>query len=255
MYDRLDDIKDILKLRKEEVRNEYVADDGKNSASNIGKLRGRMDALSFSLIVMGKESPEELRATFPEYMKIIDENRAKRAERKTESVSKPHIRFVELHPPYPGAVWTGSCRGATYSGHNNVERSISQEAVCNREHNYYEVTSGEASLQDYSVALCWTIPDDFRAWAEMNPIVIDFRTESGTYLNAHVGVKIYKAGWASGLSESSHNTDTGWAVIIIEPMDVKGWKPGDVMEIYLKLASRNDYYARVGSIRFNYVAK
>ena len=176
------------------------------------------------------------------------------AQNDEEKQVRPNTRFIELHPPYPGAVWTIYERGAGMCRPSDGDASTGQESVCHVMRTYYEYTSSEPSLQHKIVALCWTIPDDFKEWAKDNAVVVEFRTESGTYLNSHVDVAIYKGGISLDITSYGDHVSTDWAVVSHSCDHLDLWKPGDVMEIYLKLASRNDYYARVGSIRFNYVS-
>ena len=165
-----------------------------------------------------------------------------------------NARFAELHPEYPGAVWTTSLRGAAASGNNTADLSSDQDVVSDVARNYYEASSSEASLQDYYVALRYTLPEDFSTWASSNAIQIEYRTESGTYLNSHADVYIYKSGSSSLVASSEDNVSTDWSTIVIDDSALGSWSSGDIMEIYLKLETRNDYYARAGKTRFNYTS-
>ncbi len=165
-----------------------------------------------------------------------------------------NTRFAELHPEYPGAVWTTSLRGAAASGNNTVTLSTDQDVVSYVARNYCEGTSAESSLQDYYVALRYTLPESFGAWASSNAIQIEYRTESGTYLNCHVDVYIYKSGTSALIASSEDNSNTDWSNIAIDDSALGSWSPGDIVEIYLKLETRNNYYARTGKVRFNYTS-
>ncbi len=120
--------------------------------------------------------------------------------------------------------------------------------------NYYEGNSSEASLQDYYVALRYTLPENFGAWASANAIQIEYRTESATYLNCHVDVYIYKSGTATLVTSSEDRSSTDWSTIVIDDSTLGSWSSGDIVELYLKLETRNNYYARTGKIRFNYTS-
>jgi hypothetical protein len=163
-------------------------------------------------------------------------------------------RSIDLHPEYPGSLWTTSLRGASASGNNTVTLSTDQDVVSDVAHNYYEATSPETSFQDYYVALRYTLPEDFNAWASNNAIQIEYRTESGTSINCHVDVYVYKSGTATLVASSENNASTSWSTIIIDDSALGSWLSGDIMELYLKLETRNDYYARVGKIAFNYTS-
>jgi hypothetical protein len=163
-------------------------------------------------------------------------------------------RKMELHPEYPGAVWTTSLRGASPSGNNTVDRSTGQDVVSYVARNHYEATSSESSLQDYYVALRFTLPEDFSAWASSNAIQIEYRTESAPSVDCHVDVYIYKSGTATLVASSENNANTAWSTIVIDDSTLGSWSADDIVEIYLKLETRNNYYARVGKVRFNYTS-
>ena len=163
-------------------------------------------------------------------------------------------RSIDLYPEYPGAVWTTSLRGASPSGSNTVARSTGQDVVSYIARNYYEATSSETSLQDYYVALKFTLPEDFGSWSLSNAIEIEYQTESETSINSHVDVYIYKSGSANLAASSEGNTSTSWSNVFIDYSVLGSWSPGDVMEVYLKLETKNNYYARVGRIKLNYAS-
>jgi hypothetical protein len=163
-------------------------------------------------------------------------------------------RSTDFHPECPGAVWITSLRGASPSGNNIVDRSTGQDVVSYVARNYYEGKSSEASLQDYYVALRFTLPEDFGSWASSSAIQIEYRTESGTSINCHVDVYVYRSGTEAVVASDENNANTSWSTITIDDSDLGSWSPGDIMEMYLKLETRNDYYARVGRITFNYTS-
>jgi hypothetical protein len=165
-----------------------------------------------------------------------------------------NMRFKELHPEYPGAVWTTSLRGTSPSGNNAVYYSTGQDVVSYIARNYYEATSSETSLQDYYVALRYTLPEDFSSWSVNNAIQVEYRTESGTSVNCHADLYIYKSGTADLITNSENNTNTDWSSIDIDDSALGSWASGDIMEIYIKLETRSDYYVRVGKVRFNYTS-
>lgn len=167
------------------------------------------------------------------------------------------VRFLELHPEYPGEVLTLSLRGAAASGTNIVTRSSDHDVVSNVAHNYHETTSAEAALQDGYVAILITLPDDFDAWAASNALQIDFQTESGTSANCHVDAYIYQSGDVTAAASSENNANTSWSTITIDDSvldSAHSWSAGDIMEIYIKLETRNNYHARCGKIRLNYTS-
>ena len=163
-------------------------------------------------------------------------------------------RSKDFHPEYPGAVWTTSLRGAAASGNNDGTKSTGQDVVSYAARNYYEFTSSETSLQDHYIALRFTLPEDFGAWASSNAIQIEYRTGSDPSTNCHVDIYIYKSGTATLVASSENNAGTSWSTIIIDDSVLGSWSSSDIMEIYLKLETRSNYYARVGRVKFNYTS-
>lgn len=163
-------------------------------------------------------------------------------------------RSIELHPEYPGAVWTKSLRGAPPSGSNVVDRSTDQDVLSYVARNYYEADSSEALLQDYYIALRFTLPEDFGSWSSSNAIQIEYKTESLIINDNHVDAIIYKSGNADIVASIENNTSITWSTIVIDDSALGYWLPGDIMELYLKLETRNNCYARVGRIKLNYAS-
>lgn len=167
----------------------------------------------------------------------------------------PALRTVTLHPQYPGAVETRYMRGADFHGDSDMVINVGQDCVSQIAHNYYEGISSRAGLQNRYIALRYTLPDDFISWASENAIQIGFRTEGGSYLNSSVSAIAYKSGKPHLVASSSHNAMTEWGVIVLADVDSEraAWSPGDFLELYIDLASRSNYYARVGAIKFSYM--
>jgi len=244
----LRDATDILKVRSKQVYDDLRVIGKDASPLTEGRLQGEEAALDFCLAILESDYPDELYDRYPTFMKAVED------AREEEGAPEPPTRFVELHPPYPGAVWTEWMRGAGVALTDEGDGTTGQESVSSTMHNYYESISSDHFLLSRIVALKWTIPDDFKEWAERNAILVRYRTESGTYLNSHVEIDIYKSGKDSDICGTAHLANTEWSAIIFSECVLDSWQPGDVLEIYLHLASRNDYFARVGSIRFNYIA-
>lgn len=165
-----------------------------------------------------------------------------------------NARFRQIFPKYPGEVETLSLRGAAASGSNTITRSSGEDVVSYVARHYHEATSSEVSLQDGYIAIRFTLPEEFTAWATANAIQIEYKTESGTSTNCHVDVYIYKSGTAAQVASSENNANTTWSTLTIDDSALGSWSAGDIMEIYLKLETRSDFYARVGGITLNFTS-
>lgn len=163
-------------------------------------------------------------------------------------------RSISLYPEYPGGVWTTSLRGSAPSGNNTLERSTGQDVVSYVVRNYYEAISSESSLQDYYIGLIYTIPENFNVWASSNAILVEYKTGSGASINCGVDIFIYKSGNANLIASSENNINTSWSNISINNSILGTWLPGDIMELYVKLKTKSNYYARVGRINFNFTS-
>jgi hypothetical protein len=170
------------------------------------------------------------------------------------SLGTSNIRKIELHPQYSGAMLTKSLRGAAVSGNNNITISNDVDVVSYVERHYYDGVSGQASLQDYYVALRFTLPIDFGSWASSNAIQIEYKTGSALSSDCHVDVSVYKSGNATIITNSDNNVNVNWSNIGISGSALGTWSPNDILEIYIKLESRNNNFARIGKICFNYNA-
>lgn len=163
-------------------------------------------------------------------------------------------RTVVLIADHPDIDWSWEMRGVSQSDKSTLRRSVGRESISGALYRYSQGVSQEASLQSIYKVVTYTLPDDFTSWSSMNAISIKYRTESATYLNSHVSVHIFESGNMDEITSAQDNTGTEWSTITIDDTQLSDWSAGDVLEIYIKLATRNNYYARVGDITLNYVS-
>lgn len=163
-------------------------------------------------------------------------------------------RKVELHPQYRGALLTKSLRGASPSGNNTITINTDVDVVSYIGRHYYEGTSSQLSLQDYYVAVRFTLPIDFGSWASSNAIQIEYKTGSALSSDCHIDAYIYKSGSGSVIVSSENNVNLNWSNIGISGASLGSWSAGDIIEMYLKLESRNNNAVKIGKIAFNYTS-
>jgi hypothetical protein len=169
------------------------------------------------------------------------------------SLGADNVRQIVLHPPF-NRVYSYKLRGADPSGANTITLSQDQDVVSNIARNYYDGVSTEASLQDVYVCIRFTLPINFTAWAVTDAIKIEFRTGSATVSNSHVDVYVYKSGSGSLVASSVDNASVNWAEASIDDSSLETWAANDIIEIYIKLESKDSNFARIGKITFNYTA-
>jgi hypothetical protein len=170
------------------------------------------------------------------------------------SLGSSSSRKIELHPQYCGALLTKSLRGASPSGNNTITINTDVEVVSYIGRHYYEGISSQPSLQDYYVAVRWTLPIDFGSWASSNAIQIEYKTVSALSNDCHVDAYIYKSGNGSIVTSSENNVNVNWSSMSISGASLGSWSAGDIVEIYLKLESRNNNTVKIGKISFNYTS-
>ncbi|UUF12405.1 MULTISPECIES: hypothetical protein [Flavobacterium] len=133
-------------------------------------------------------------------------------------------------------------------GTNNIGTLTSDNTGAPDWINFYEWSSGQATVQDYDVILRFTVPSDFTAWDAASPIQISYRADAGTNLSGFV----YAAGGAL-LATIPVSTAATWTNINVT--SVAALTAGSTGIIVLKLSSKvSDSTAkiRIGDITLNY---
>lgn len=170
------------------------------------------------------------------------------------SLGASNSRKVELHPAFPGGLITTSLRGASPSGNNTITITNIADVVSYVGRHAYNGVSASASLQDSYIALRFTLPVDFGAWATSNAIQIEYKTGSALSTDCHVDVYLYKSGNGTVITYSDNNVNVNWSNIGISGSSLGTWSADDILELYIKLESRSSNFARIGKIAFNYTS-
>ena len=165
-------------------------------------------------------------------------------------------KSMTLQAEYPGASLSVD------DGTNNVG-NMTSDVDTSIWRNFYEWSSSEASLNDYSVIVRVTLPSDFSAWQTSNAIQIYYKTEDASTTNNAVSVRINNQDDTPGTAvvTKSDAASTSWAVITIDDSEIdEGGAPdwdaaGERAVIRIKLKSKSDNFAQVGDIVLNYLAK
>ncbi len=169
-------------------------------------------------------------------------------------VGASNVRLIELHALYPGYVQTNSLRGAAASGTNIITVASGDDVTSYISRHYIEGNSAEATLQDTYIAVNITLPKDFTTWATSNAIQVQYITENISTTNCKVDLYAYKTGTAGVIASSIDNASITWSNITIDDSSLGSWSAGDVLELYIKLSSKSNYYARIGKISLNYTS-
>lgn len=161
-----------------------------------------------------------------------------------------------VHEIHHNHIWSTSLRGAAASGNNLVTTSEDVDTTSNVSRAYDMAISTEASLQDSYLVIGWTLPADFNDWAASNAVVVEYITESASYLNCHVDVYVYQDGSGTQVDAKEDNNSTSWATIVSDDSDLESahsWAAGNVVWLFIKCETRNSYDVKIGPITFNYV--
>ncbi|PJC48710.1 MAG: hypothetical protein CO035_02025 [Candidatus Omnitrophica bacterium CG_4_9_14_0_2_um_filter_42_8] len=118
--------------------------------------------------------------------------------------------------------------------------------------NYYEWSSQNTVLQDYTVSVRYELPQDFAGWALANAIKLGYITQTAINADNKADVTIYRAGSVTAIASSVANYSASWSEIVIDDSELGSWSAGDVMIMEIKAYSKNSNFTRVGDITLNY---
>ncbi len=146
----------------------------------------------------------------------------------------------------------------------------SASAVLSNHRSYYEWNSSETSLQDYTIMVRFTLPEDFSDWAS-TAITVNYNTELTTNNTAKLDFITYNADASltgafpytpvSMRTNQVSATAKTWTSFSIPQTDlVKGQEhdiesPGEQAIFYVKLYSKDNTHVQLGDIELNYLAK
>ncbi|GIW62033.1 MAG: hypothetical protein KatS3mg089_0885 [Patescibacteria group bacterium] len=179
------------------------------------------------------------------------------------------LKTITLSAEYPGAILTASGSATTIG---TMISDASPSAALSNFQNYYEWSSSQSTLNDYTIAVRVTLPRDFSAWATTDSAIkIKFNTELTTTDSNKLDVLIYNTDISlSAVDQATpvvyrqanvSSTQKTWSEITISASELDSGANrdidtgGETMVIYLKMYSKNNNYVQVGDIILNYLAK
>ena len=174
-------------------------------------------------------------------------------------------RQIVLTPEYAGAVITAS-NSAYTNGFMTANASQSAALGAYNYENYYQWSSSQTSLNDYTVAVTVSLPKDFSGWPSSgNAITIDYNTALATPADNALDVYIYNKGDTSGVPvwfiTNQASAQKTWTQIGITGAQLSAAKPWNLSidngqaVIYLKMHAMNTVnYVQVGDIKLNYLS-
>jgi hypothetical protein len=174
---------------------------------------------------------------------------------------------IVLSSEYAGATLTASNSGTT-DGFMTANASASATPTSFNYETYYQWSSTQGSLNDYTIAVGVTLPEDFSSWVTSgNAITIDFNTALTTSADNALDAYIYKKGDTTGVpvyfiknQTSSVGNPKTWRQITITKSQLEGtttWNTaGQQATFYLTLHAKTptSNYVQVGNITLNYLS-
>jgi hypothetical protein len=170
------------------------------------------------------------------------------------SVGSANERLIHLHPQYAGGVQTTQLRGTSASGNNTITITNVVDVVSYLGRHCYNGVSAQATLQDTYIAVRFTLPKDFLAWASANAIQIEYKTDSVLSADCHADVYIFKSGISGVISSSENQVNVSWSSVNVAGSSLGSWSAGDIIEIYIKFESRNSNNVKIGRIALSYTS-
>ena len=181
-------------------------------------------------------------------------------------------RILKLAPEFPNGTLTAS-GSATVNG---IVTADSYRDTTEGWLNYYEWTSTQSSLNDYTLAVKIALPSDFSSWAASNAIQIKFATERTTSADNKFDLTIYNpddspATQVYRVIDRVGATAAVWETLTVDDSgvdDASGneWDAADEEAVfYFKMYSRvdatnctagvnNGCYVRIGDVNLTYTA-
>ncbi len=176
-------------------------------------------------------------------------------------------KIIVLSPEYPGASLSADGSGTT-SVSMTSDNTLNSGGVGWK--NYYELTSAEASLQDYSVVVRVTLPSDFASWetgACPDACALEFKYQTGLSTTADNAIS-YKVTNdldtpGSDVCSVGSTASTGWGSSgcvegTLNDGSAPEWDaPGETAVIRIKMAAKNtgSAFVRAGDIIMRYKSR
>lgn len=155
---------------------------------------------------------------------------------------------IILCPEYSGAVLCAS-------GSDNTGAMTSDSEVdSNFRNNYYEWISEEETFQSYDISVQIPIPSDFCGFKSGvdEALTIAIKTEENANTNNKLDITINIDGFAgsSSLSAIYSSVAATWEIFGFDETDsvLEAVQPGDILNILIRLYSKDSKYSRVGRI-------
>lgn len=167
---------------------------------------------------------------------------------------------LTLVPEYSGATLTAN-GSVTINGSMTSDVTSSSDGY----KNYYQWTSAQTSLQDYTVAIRVKLPSNFSSWATSNAIVINYVTQSTSNTNNKLDIDIRNQDDTPGSSVTTSTANVSgvagtWTTVAIDDSVIdNGAAPdwdaaGETATLLLKMYSKDSNYTRIGDIVINYTS-
>ncbi|MBP7768610.1 hypothetical protein KA082_02125 [Candidatus Woesebacteria bacterium] len=166
---------------------------------------------------------------------------------------------ITLVPEYAGAALTAN-------GSASIDGSMTSDTTTSSDgfKNYYQWSSAQTALQDYTVAVRVKLPSNFASWATSNAIVLNFVTQSTSNTSNKIDLDLRNQDDtpSSSVTTSTANVSSvagTWTTVaiddsVIDDGSAPDWDAaGETVTILIKLSSKDSNYVRIGDIVLNYI--
>jgi hypothetical protein len=122
----------------------------------------------------------------------------------------------------------------------------------NDNHNYYEWTTLQPTLQNIHLVIRYRIPEGFSNWSA-TPVQFDYKTLTANAADNNINIYIEDtAGNPVALTGASNLVSTGWSTANVTFGGAPVFTPGQSMTIKVDLASTNVGSAFAGKLKLNF---
>ena len=158
---------------------------------------------------------------------------------------RERLSEIVFHPEYANAVYTAD-------GSDNTGQLAVKHAEDERK-NYYQWRSTKDTLQDYDIAVVYTLPTGFQRW-DTNALTLSYRTSTAVSGDNQIDLSVQDTnGAVATLSgEAVGLVSQEWITTTVGITGPSVWTAGEEILLRIKLHSKNLHHAEIGSLKLQY---
>jgi hypothetical protein len=120
--------------------------------------------------------------------------------------------------------------------------------------NYYNWSSTRGALQDYTIILRITLPEDFVRWQDV-PVTVFYRSATANAADNQMDIEMLDTAgtFVSPSGIASDLTSTGWTSTALSFNGNPTWTAGQSMIMKFTMAAKNPSFMQLGEVQLRYV--